>query len=209
MKTFDSIIFDLDGTLWDTCEACAVAWNNVIKRNNIDFKEIAASDVGGVTGKPHPECIKTVFSKLPDEIIQIITEETMDEDTLIIKELGGELYEGVTEGLDYLSKKYDLFIVSNCQSGYIENFLSANQLKDLFKDFTCWGDSGESKSKNTKNIIKKNNLASPVFVGDTDGDYEAAVSCSLAFIQVTYGFGSPIKGCKKVDSFSALVEYLN
>ena len=29
MKDFDSLIFDLDGTLWDTCEACAVAWNNV------------------------------------------------------------------------------------------------------------------------------------------------------------------------------------
>ena len=61
MKKYDSIIFDLDGTLWDTCEACAVAWNNVLKRNNIDFRKITASDVRGVTGKPLEDCIKTVF----------------------------------------------------------------------------------------------------------------------------------------------------
>ena len=35
MKDFDSLIFDLDGKLWDTCEACAVAWNNVVNRNKI------------------------------------------------------------------------------------------------------------------------------------------------------------------------------
>ena len=71
MKKYDSIIFDLDGTLWDTCEACAVAWNNVLKRNNIDFRKIIASDVRGVTGNPHEDCIKTVFFTLSKSDIKI------------------------------------------------------------------------------------------------------------------------------------------
>ena len=209
MKKYDSIIFDLDGTLWDTCEACAVAWNNVLKRNNIDFRKIIASDVRGVTGKPHEDCIKTVFFTLSKADIKILIKDTMDEDTRVIKELGGELYKGVLEGLNYLAKEYDLFIVSNCQSGYIENFLSTNRLKNLFKAFICWGDTGASKSLNTKNIIKKNNLSNPIFIGDTDGDHEAAEFCSLDFIQVTYGFGSPIKDCRKVDKFSKIVNLLS
>ena len=208
MKGFDSLIFDLDGTLWDTCEACAVAWNNVVNRNEIKFRQVTASDVRSVTGKPHAECIKTVFSSLSDEEISILIDETVIEDTLAIKEMGGELYEGVSEGLNILNEYYDLFIVSNCQSGYIENFLSQNKFENLFKDYLCWGDTNESKPLNTATVIKKNNLQKPVFIGDMEGDYEAAKDCELEFYQVTYGFGSPMEGCKAIESFPELVEIL-
>ena len=87
-KDFDSLIFDLDGTLWDTCEACAVAWNNVVNRNEIKFRRVTASDVRSVTGKPHAECIKTVFSSLSNEEISILIDETIIEDTLAIKRNG-------------------------------------------------------------------------------------------------------------------------
>ena len=206
MKDFDSLIFDLDGTLWDTCEACAVAWNNVVNRNKIKFRQVTASDVRSVTGKPHAECIKTVFSSLSNEEISILIDETMIEDTLAIKEIGGELYEGVSEGLNILNEYYDLFIVSNCQSGYIENFLSQNKFENLFKDYLCWGDTNEPKPINTAAVIKKNNLQNPVFIGDMEGDYEAARVCELDFYQATYGFGLPMEGCKTIESFPELVE---
>ncbi len=82
--------------------------------------------------KPHAECIKTVFSSLSNEEISILIDETMIEDTIVIKEMGGELYEGVSEGLNILNEYYDLFIVSNCQSGYIENFYRRINLKIFF-----------------------------------------------------------------------------
>ena len=208
MKKFDSLIFDLDGTLWDTCEACAVAWNNVVNRNEMKFRKITAEDVRSVTGKPHAECIQTVFSSLSNEQISILIDETMTEDTVVIKEIGGELYEGVSEGLNTLKEQFDLFIVSNCQSGYIENFLSQNKFENLFKDYLCWGDTHEPKPLNTDAVMKKNNLQNPVFIGDMEGDYEAAKECGLGFFQVTYGFGLPIDGCKTVDSFPELVANL-
>ena len=208
MKDFDSLIFDLDGTLWDTSEACAVAWNNVVNRNEIEFRQVSASDVRSVTGKPHAECIKTVFSSLSNEEISNLIDETMIEDTIVIKEMGGELYKGVSEGLNTLNEYYDLYIVSNCQSGYIENFLSQNKFENLFKDYLCWGDTNESKPLNTAAVIRKNNLQNPVFIGDMEGDYEAARVCELEFYQVKYGFGLPIEGCKTIESFPELVEML-
>ena len=205
MEGFDSIIFDLDGTLWDTSKACAAAWNNVLTRNGISFRKITSDDVRAVTGLPHDKCIETIFETLPDEQISLLAAETMEEDMLVITEIGGELYEDVTEGLHKLREKYELFIVSNCQSGYIENFLVQNEVEELFKDHLCWGDTGNSKSLNTRTIVQKNKLINPVFVGDTEGDLKAARDCGIDFFQVAYGFGPPISSCKLANSFSELV----
>ena len=45
LNKHDAIVFDLDGTLWDTCQACAVAWNRVVARHGIPFREITYGDV--------------------------------------------------------------------------------------------------------------------------------------------------------------------
>ena len=74
--------------------------------------------------------------------------------------MGGELYEGVSEGLNILNEYYDLFIVSNCQYGYIENFLSQNKYENLFKDYLCWGDTNFNLNLSIQPVIKKNNLSS-------------------------------------------------
>ena len=205
MDGLDSIIFDLDGTLWDTSKACAVAWNNVLTRNGISFRKITADDVRAVTGLPHDKCIETVFKTLPDDQISLLSAETMEEDMLVITEIGGELYEDVTEGLHKLGENYELFIVSNCQCGYIENFLVQNEVEKLFKDHLCWGDTKKSKSFNTRTIVQRNKLINPVFVGDTEGDFKAARDCGLDFFHVSYGFGARISGCELANSFSELV----
>lgn len=37
MRDFDSLNFDLDGTLWDTFETCAVACNNIVRSKKTCF----------------------------------------------------------------------------------------------------------------------------------------------------------------------------
>ena len=69
--------------------------------------------------------------------------------------MGGELYEGVSEGLKILNEYYDLLIVSNCQSGFIGNFLSQNKFENLFKDYLFWGDMNEPKPFNLAKVIIK------------------------------------------------------
>ena len=44
---------------------------------------------------------------------------------------GGTLYPGLEDTLKELKKNYRLFIVSNCQSGYIEAFLHAHIIRKL------------------------------------------------------------------------------
>ena len=199
----DGLVFDLDGTLWDTCDACAIAWNNVLRRLEIDYRPITGEDVRQVTGRPHVDCVRLTFTDLSEEQILAIADATTSEDILVINQLGGNLYPGVVEGLKALKERYRLFIVSNCQSGYIELFLELAELEDLFDDIECWGNTGHPKSENLRRVIERNGLVSPVMVGDTPGDHDSAKACQVPFAYVEYGF----KDCESPEwSFSSFGE---
>ena len=203
----DALIFDLDGTLWDTTAACAIAWNNVVDREGIEFRRITANDVRIVTGKPHVDCIRLTFAELPEAVIDKISEATMVEDNAVINEIGGKLYEGVLDGISALSRRYRLFIVSNCQSGYIETFLRLNGLEEFFEDIECWGNTGQSKDKNLAEIIRRNKLVNPVMIGDADGDEAAARACGIPFGFAEYGFGSSLAPEFRFSHFGEIVNH--
>jgi len=207
LKTLDSVVFDLDGTLWDTMNACAIAWNRVIERHQFPFRNILPDNIRQVTGLPHEQCIRRVFEGLPEEKIRVLIQETMEEDNRVISEKGGDLYPGVEEGLTKLKDRFPLFIVSNCQTGYIETFLKWSKFS-FFQDFECWGNTGLSKAENLKKLIARNRLASPIFVGDTVGDQSAAQACQVPFVHVEYGFGKCVEKDLAVGSFEELTQKL-
>lgn len=203
----DAIIFDLDGTLWDTTHTCAVGWNAVCKRLDIRFREITADDVKRVMGKSHEECIRETFRGVSNDQLQTLIDLTMTEDNEMVKRFGGMLYDGVVAGLNDLSKTYRLCIVSNCQSGYIETFLEYAGVQPCFVDFECWGNTRRSKGENLASLIKRNSLEAPLMVGDTEGDRDAARYCGVPFVHVTYGFGGRLNGERSYDSFAALLAH--
>jgi len=204
----DAVVFDLDGTLWDTSASCAVAWNRVLARHGIPFRPITEHDVRGVTGKPHEHCIREVFAGLTEAHIQTLAAETQTEDNLAVAELGGELFGDVVAGLQQLCARYPLFIVSNCQAGYIETFFQRTKLGGCFRDFECWGNTGLTKTQNLRVVIDRNRLRRPVFVGDTAGDQTAARDCDVPFVHAAYGFGRCTGPDHTVPSFAALAEWL-
>jgi phosphoglycolate phosphatase len=208
MRNFDGIIFDLDGTLWDTCGSCAMGWNNVLRRNRIPFREITAEDIRSVTGKSHIDCVRAVFAGFTESQIQLISDETAIEDNRIIAERGGALYPGVAEGLAALAGQCPLYIVSNCQKGYIETFLRWAGFGGYFRDFECWGNTGLSKTENLRTVIERNGISRPVYIGDTTGDQQAAEGCGVPFVHVRYGFGQCPGVERTAGSFGELANML-
>jgi phosphoglycolate phosphatase len=186
----DSLVFDLDGTLWDTTASCAMAWNLVLARHPIVFRTITADDVRRVTGRPHDACIRETFLGLPEAQLRLLIDETAVEDNVMIERHGGALYAGVVEGLTQLSAAHPLFIVSNCQAGYIELFLRKTDLAAQFRDVECWGNTGRPKPENLRDLIARNALSRPWFIGDARSDQLAAEACGVPFVHASYGFGA-------------------
>ena len=206
--TFESVVFDLDGTLWNTCATCAVGWNNVLRRHGIAFREITEGDIRSIMGYPHEECVRRIFVGLPERQLALLTVETAAEDVRLVAESGGVLYPGVEDGITRLSERRPLFIVSNCQAGYIEAFLAWSGFGERFRDFECWGNTGLSKGRNLARLIERNGLRAPILVGDGPGDQLAARECGVPFAYVDWGVG----GCENPDfrfsSFEALTDCL-
>ena len=104
-----------------------------------------------------------------------------------------------------LSKKYKLFIVSNCQDGYIQCFFKAHKLEKYFIDIECSGVTGLSKGENNKLIIERNHLKNPVYVGDTAGDRESAIVANIPFVYARYGFGNVDDYDYVIDNFEEIL----
>jgi phosphoglycolate phosphatase len=204
----DSVVFDLDGTLWDTSATCAIGWNRVLERLGIPFRPITEHDIRRVTGTPHEQCIREVFVGLPEAQLVALARETALEDVQLVGERGGDLFPHVDAGLKRLAARYPLFIVSNCQAGYIEAFQQWSGLGPCFRDFECWGNTGLTKPANLKMLIERNRLRHAVFVGDTAGDQAAARECGVPFVHADYGFGRCPDAAPSFSSFAALTDWL-
>lgn len=78
----------------------------------------------------------------------------------------------------------------------------------LFKNFECWGNTGLSKAENLRDIIARNKLKAPLFVGDTQGDAAAAQLCGIPFAHVQYGFRNADQSALQLASFEHLCDEL-
>ncbi len=128
----DSIIFDLDGTLWDPIESVLEAWNKIIKDNSQLKEGLTRKHLEGTMGLQMKEIGKKLFPELNEEEREQFLKDLSRHEIGYLSKHGGSLYDSVDEVLEELSKKYKLFIVSNCQDGYIEAFYEYHGLDKHF-----------------------------------------------------------------------------
>ena len=204
----DSVIFDLDGTLWNSTEVCLKAWHNALNSLTYIKEPISKSDIEGIFGLKHDIIGEKLFPYLSKEQQNYVMNCCFESEIEMIKKYGGILFENIDNVLKYLFEKYELCIVSNCQSGYVEAFYHFHKLDLYFKDHECSGNTGLPKKNNIKSIIERNCLKNPVFVGDTMDDYEATKDNKLPFIFAEYGFGEVDNPDYKISSLNMLIDIL-
>lgn len=208
-NNLDSIIFDLDGTLWDSTANVAIAWQGAKQQVNYILDDITADTVRSITGMAYDAIFEKLFPYLDDatrnEFKAMCAQNELD--TLHSK--GGALYPELAETLAYLKTKYRLFIVSNCQSGYIEIFLGMEDMLGYFEGHQCYGTKGQPKYQNIQDIVADHDLKAPVYIGDTTGDRDSAQKAGVPFIYAAYGFGEVGEGyIAAINRFNELRDLL-
>ena len=202
------IILDVDGTLWDAVDVITDSWNVALAK--------MPDVVGTITGDQMRQCLGKTMFEIADMLFGYLSvtrrrevlDEAMRYEVAYLRDHPGHVYPEVTKTLRTLrAEGWHLYIVSNCQKGYIEDCLKALGEEDLIEDHLCFEDTLKEKGSNIRLCAERNALDEAVYVGDTAGDLEAARQAGAGFIYAKYGFGdvdAQAEGVPAIDAFADL-----
>ena len=204
---FDMIIFDLDGTLWETENISYMTANAILKKYEPN-REIPMETIKKTMGYTFSETAEMYMPYFAVEKREKILGQMLNLNAKVLSELGGNVYNNLRETLDSLKKYYKLAIVSNCADGYIESFLKSSNMEEYFVDYMAAAKYKVSKAEAIKQVIERNKVGSAIYVGDTLKDYEATQIAEVEFIQAKYGFGNDLKTKYSINNIIELPELL-
>ncbi|MBR4971951.1 MAG: HAD family hydrolase [Oscillospiraceae bacterium] len=187
-----SLIFDIDGTLWDSRALVAEGYNIQLRKEGYDHLCVTAEDLKPLFGKVMTEIADAILASVPENQRYTLMERCMDTENRYLAENECRIgYDGVKETLEELAKRYRLFIVSNAQCGYPELCMEKLGIGHLIEGHLCFGDTGTEKGQTILELMRRHHIDDAVYIGDTQGDYEATVVAGIPFIWAAYGFGNP------------------
>lgn len=203
---FETLIFDIDGTLWDSRALVAEGYNIQLKQEGLDHLCVDAEILKAQFGKVKDDIADDLFASIPAPERYRLIDRCMDMERQYMRENECRIgYTGVRETMEQLAKKYRLFLVSNCECGYPELCIEKMGLTPYVQGHLCFGDTGTSKGKTILKLMKEHNIQNCAYIGDTQGDYQATLEAGIPFIWASYGFGNPEGYAKKIHSFEELL----
>ena len=204
---YESLIFDIDGTLWDSRALVAEGYNIQLKEEGMEHLFVNAEILKPLFGKVMTEIADAILASVPEDERYALMERCMETENRYLHKNPCRIgYPKVRETLAELAKTHRLFIVSNSQQGYPELCIEKLGLGDYIQGHLCFGDTGTSKGKTIRTLMEKYGIESCAYIGDTQGDYEATVEANVPFIFAAYGFGQPEGYAARIEKIEDLIE---
>ena len=205
--TYESLIFDIDGTLWDSRALVAEGYNIQLRREGLDRLCVDAEILRPLFGKVMTEIADVLFPDFPlPERYELMDRCMKTENDYLFASDCRIGYPGVKETLAELAKRHRIFIVSNSQRGYPELCIEKLGLEDSVLGHMCFGDTGTSKGKTIRTLMARHGIENAVYIGDTQGDLEACREAGIPFIFCAYGLGSAESWDTRIEKISDLLD---
>ena len=202
-----ALIFDIDGTLWDSRQIVADGYNHHLASIGRQDLFVTADYLKGLFGKTMTEIADVMLASIPiPERYEVLTACMEEEHRFLEKDPCHIAFPGVVETLAKLKKDYRLFIVSNAQCGYPELMMEKLSIRHLFEGWLCFGDTGTCKGETIRTLMKRCGISSACYIGDTQGDADASELAGIPFLWAAYGFGNVEKYAAKLDHIGQLLE---
>ena len=188
------IIFDLDGTLWNT-ERLTFEASKEIAKINEEVKDFKIDTIKQGMGLSYDENVKLYFPYLDydkgKKYLNQITKKTRE----LIEINDVDFYDNLNDTIKTLSKNHKLGLVTNNKDSYCELFLKKSNLSNYFTDYIGAGDYQISKAEALRRLADRNGFNNFVYVGDILLDKIATEEAGGIFIHAKYGF-QPYIDCK-------------
>lgn len=201
---FDSLIFDMDGTLWDAVPSYCRIWEYTLKEFGISDIKVSRELLDSLMGKPVDVLVDAIVTE-PVDRQRFLAALDVNEDHMM-PDLGGQLYPDVKETLRQLSQNHRLFMVSNCSPRGAVNFMAYAGVSDCFTDSLTYGQTRVGKDVNIAELVRRYDLKSPLYVGDTQGDADASHKAGVKMAWASYGFGHVSNPDYEIKKFSDLIK---
>ncbi len=201
------IIFDMDGTLWDTSYTTLEA-ANIIASKYDEVKEFDMKTITDGMGLGSIENALNYFPYLDSDLGIKYLEEIIDTNVNIIKNKGAKIYDGVEDVIKDLSKKYKLGIITNSNDDYVKVFFKTSNLEQYFSDYMGAASYGITKSEAIRKMVERNNEKNSYYVGDIKKDMDATLEAGIEFIHAKYGFEPTLEYKYYIESITDLPKLL-
>lgn len=201
----ESLIFDIDGTLWDSTDLVAQGYNRYLSRIGLSHLAVTGQYLKGLFGRTMTEIADVLFEEIEvPQRYEIMTCCMAEEHQVLEQNPCRIAYPGVVQTLEHLAQNHRLFIVSNSQAGYPQLLMKKLGIEHLISGTLCYGDTGTCKGETIRTLMTRHAITDAVYIGDTQGDLEASEMAGIPFLFCRYGFGHPKRWDGVVDQFSEL-----
>lgn len=189
----ESVIFDMDGTLFQTEKILEESLNQTLSQLNqlqIYYIDNPVGKYKELMGVPLDVVWKNLLVNPLDENIKEANEIFQKSLISCIHSGKGMLYDGVKEILGYIkSKQYDIFIASNGDVEYLNAIYEKYHLEKYIKNVYSINEiSSSSKVDLIKHIIEKENTSPKFIVGDRLSDFQAGKENNIEVIGCSFYF---------------------
>ena len=204
---YESIIFDIDGTLWDSRALVAEGYNIQLRKENLHHLQTNAEVLLKLFGRTMAEIADNLFPEIPETERYALMDRCIESEDQYLQQQPCDTiaYPGIRQTMEDLSKTHRLFIVSNGQKGYPQLAAKKLGVDHLVTGYLSYGDTGTHKGQTILTLMKNHNIQNAVYVGDTQGDYESTQIAGIDFIWADYGFGTPENFVAVIHKFEDLL----